>query len=222
MKQEVLYMIRTELVALTSIPASAYRQKLPSGGSGIVILRSDSAQPGVASISKTSGEPILTKNTPKKLFPKEAFREAMALTVRKQKKKCGTPAVPDSPEPIQVEEASDPAAEVVVDSAEYQKIVDAYTDKTGKLSYALLNKDLIKFAHSSSKVREMIGKKAAIDDIRLYIAGTKFRNITGNRNLSDDQVLKIAELLDEVSEKGVFRELNEELRKKKNGRRKNR
>ena len=208
-------MIRTELVALTSIPASAYRQKLLSGGSGIVIIRYDSAQPGVASISKTSGEPILTKNTPKKLFPIEAFKEAMELTLRMPYKKCGTPVVPLAPEPILTEEESDPVVEVIVDSAEYKKIVDTYTDKTGKLSYALLNKDLIKFAHSSSKVREMIGKKTAIDDIRLYIAGTKFRNITGNRNLSDDQVLKIAELLDEVSEKGVFRELNEELRKKK-------
>ena len=36
----------------------------------------------------------------------------------------------------------------------------------------------------------------------------------GNRNLTDAQVLKMAELLDEVSPKGVFRELNDELRKK--------
>ena len=207
-------MIRTELVTLTTIPASAYRQKLPSGGSGIVILRIDSAQPGVASISKTSGEAILTKNTPKKLFPKEAFKEAMALTVGMPYRKCGAPVIPDAPAPVAVEEASDPAVEVIVDTAEYQKIADTYTDKAGKLSYTLLNKDLIKFAHSSSKVREMIGKKAALEDIRLYIVGTKFRNITGNRNLSDDQVLKMAELLDEVSEKGVFKDLNDVLRQK--------
>ena len=34
----------------------------------------------------------------------------------------------------------------VIDSAEYQKIVDQYTDKNGKLSYELLNRDLIKAA----------------------------------------------------------------------------
>ena len=67
-------MIRTNVVNLTTIKAVAYRQKLLSGGSGIVILREDSAQPGIASISKTSGEPIPTKNTSKKLYPVEAFK----------------------------------------------------------------------------------------------------------------------------------------------------
>ena len=48
-------MIRTETVTLTVIPAVAYRQKLPAGGSGIVIVRNDREQPGIASISKSSG-----------------------------------------------------------------------------------------------------------------------------------------------------------------------
>ena len=206
-------MIRTELVALTVIPASAYRQKLASGGSGIVILRNDSTQPGIASISRTSGEAIPTKNTPAKLFPKEAFQEAIALTAGRPYTKRSAPSAP-LPETRVVEEAVEPAYEVAVDSAEYGKIVERYTDKAGKLSYALLNKDLIKFVHSSSKVREMLKEKAAEDAIRLYVVGNKFRNITGNHDLSDDQVLKMAELLDEVSPKGVFKELNEVLRQK--------
>lgn len=53
------------------------------------------------------------------------------------------------------------------------------------------------------------------DEIRLYVVGTKFRNITENPNLTDAQVLKIVELLDEVSPKGVFTEFNAELRKMK-------
>ena len=206
-------MIRTELVALTVIPASAYRQKLASGGSGIVILRNDSAQPGIASISRTSGEAIPTKNTPAELFPKEAFQEAIALTAGRPYKKRSAPSAP-LPETKVQEEAVEPAYEVAVDSAEYAKIVEKYTDKAGKLSYALLNKDLIKFAHSSSKVREMLKEKAAEEAIRLYVVSNKFRNITGNHDLSDDQVLKMAELLDEVSPKGVFKELNEVLRQK--------
>ena len=206
-------MIRTELVKLTVIPASAYRQKLASGGSGIVILRNDSAQPGIASISRTSGEAIPTKNTPAKLFPKEAFQEAIALTAGRPYTKRSAPAAP-LPETRVEEEAVEPAYEAAVDSAEYAKIVERYTDKAGKLSYALLNKDLIKFVHSSSKVREMLKDKAAEEAIRLYVVGNKFRNITGNHDLSDDQVLKMAELLDEVSPKGVFKELNEVLRQK--------
>ena len=49
--------------------------------------------------------------------------------------------------------------------------------------------------------------------IRLYITGTKFRNITEDPELTDAQVLVITELLDEVSPKGVFKELNSEIRK---------
>ena len=103
---------------------------------------------------------------------------------------------------------------MVIDSAEYQKVVDAYTDKNGKLSYDLLNKDLIRFINSSSVARGMIEKKLPIEEIRLYAVGSKFRSITGNHKLSDDQVLKMAELLDEVSPKGVFKQVNDELRKK--------
>ena len=102
--------------------------------------------------------------------------------------------------------------EVVVDSREYAAVVERYTDKNGKLSYDLLNREFIKFAHSSSKVREMLEAQRSVEAIRLYIAGAKFRSITGNDKLTDAQVLKIAELLDEASPKGVFRDLNKELR----------
>ena len=205
-------MIRIETVSLTVIPAIAYRQKLPSGGSGIVILREGSAQPGIASISKTSGDPIPAKNNPAKFYPKKAFQEAIELTAGLPYTKRSAPSAP-VPAAKVPEGAAEPVLEAVIDSNEYQKIVDTYTDKSGKLSYGLLNKALIRFAHASSKVRGMIAQKDAIETIRLYIVGTKFRNITGNRNLSDEQVLKMAELLDEVSPKGVFRELDDELRR---------
>ncbi|MBO4888148.1 MAG: hypothetical protein J5589_07545 [Firmicutes bacterium] len=209
-------MIRTNTVTLSVIQGIAYRQKLPAGGSGIVIYREDTAQPGIASISKTSGEAILTANTSKELFPKEAFAEAIKLTTglpyRKQGKvqlKAGSQAeeaveaVPD--EPV--------AEETVVDSAEYQKLIDKYTDKSGKFSYALLNKDLIKFAHSSSIARQMVKDRKRTDTIRKYVVGSKFKMITGNSGLTDAQVGKMADLLDEVSPKGVFREFNDEIRR---------
>ena len=65
---------------MTVIKGIAYRQKLMKGGSGVVIIREDSAQPGIASISKTSGQAIPADNTPGKLYPQEAFDEAIALT----------------------------------------------------------------------------------------------------------------------------------------------
>ena len=208
-------MVRTDVVILSAIKGYAYRQKLKDGGSGIIIFREGASQPGIASISKTSGEPFPTANTPADLYPAEAFREAMELTAGMPYKKQGTAtvkgkklsvpkeAVPEEPVP----------EEAVVDSADYQKIVDKYTDKNGKLSYSLLNKDMIRFAHSSSIVRKMIAEGESVDAIRLYTVGAKYRSITGDHSLTDDQVRKITDLLDEVSPKGVYREFNDQIRK---------
>ena len=122
-------------------------------------------------------------------------------------------SVPRKGEPLADETAPEEIIEeeAVVDSAEYQMIVDQYTDRNGKLSYELLNKDMIKFARSSSRVRKMIEAGESVDAIRLYTVGAKFRNITGNDDLTDAQVLKIVELLDEVSPKGVFKEFDNEI-----------
>ena len=215
--EEMSKMIRTKSVILSTIKAIACRQKLPSGGSGIVIIREDAAQPGIASISKTSGDAILTANTSKKLFPPEAFREAIALTAGLPFQKRGSLKFTDESIPAPMEASQDLEGsveeEVLVDSAEYQMIVDHYTDRDGKLSYTLLNKDMIKFTHSSSRARKMLEEGKSIEEIRTYVVGTKFRNITGNKDLTDEQVLKMVELLDEVSPKGVFKEFNEELRR---------
>ena len=53
------------------------------------------------------------------------------------------------------------------------------------ISYPLLNKDLIQFAHRSSKVRKMLIDGERVEAIRLYITGTKFRNITGDPELTN-------------------------------------
>lgn len=212
-------MIRTNVVTLSSVPGVAYRLKLSAGGSGIVILREDCAQPGIASISKTSGDAIPTRNTPKKMYPQEAFQEAITLTAGLPYKKQGVVRLKgkelsgEAPAEEAVAEEELVEEEVVVESADYQKIVDRYTDKDGRLSYALLNRDMIQFAHRSSRVRKMVADGESVDAIRLYITGAKFRSITGNPNLTDAQVLVITELLDEVSPKGVFKELNAEIRK---------
>ena len=117
-----------------------------------------------------------------------------------------------------VEAAPEEAEEVtpedpVVDSAEYQKIVARYTDKNGKLSYELLNRDLIKFSHASRIVRSMIEEGASTKKVRAYIVAAKFRTVTGNKKLTDEQALKMGDLLDEVSPKSVFKQLDAEIRK---------
>ena len=204
-------MIRTSIVELSVIEGFAYRRKLPSGGSGIVIIRKGVDQPGIASISKTSGEAIPASNTPKKKYPQEAFQEAMALTSGLPYRKLGSVTLTEEKVVEEPVPAAEKAEESVVDSAEYQKVVEKYLDKDGKLSYALINKDMIRFANSSGIVRRMETEGRSLEDIRLYVVGTKLRNITGNKKLTDEQVLKMTKLLDEVSPKGVLREFNEEI-----------
>lgn len=103
--------------------------------------------------------------------------------------------------------------EAVVDSAEYQRVVDAYSDKDGRLSYTLLNKDLIQTAKASGQVRLMIEDHASLEEIRLQVVKAKLRSVSRNPALTDEQVQLMIELLDEISPKGVLRPLNEEIRK---------
>ena len=68
--------------------------------------------------------------------------------------------------------------EAVVDSAEYQRVVDAYSDKDGRLSYTLLNKDLIQTAKASGQVRLMIEDHASLEEIRLQVVKAKLRRVS--------------------------------------------
>ncbi|MBO7677818.1 MAG: hypothetical protein J6S49_09955 [Erysipelotrichaceae bacterium] len=207
-------MIRTKAVKLSVIPAIAFRQKLGTGGSGVTIIRSDTTQPGMAAISRTSGEAIPNKQTDLKLYPMEAFAEALELTKGlPYKKQKGAKAneklfMEEHKEDDKFEEE-----EVIIDSAEYQKIIDRYSDKNGKLSYDLMNKDFIKFLKSSSVVRDMVAEGKSAAAIRNYVISHKIRNITGNDQLSAKELKKIVELLDEVSPKGVYKELDNEIRR---------
>ena len=205
-------MIRTSAVELTTIQALAYRQKLKAGDAGIVILRPDVKQPGMATISKKTGEPVLAATTNKDQYPLEAFREAIALTngmpFKKQsniKVTAQTFAEPELPE------EEDDFVEINVEALD--RITEHYTDKNGRMSYDLVNKELIRFAKSSSIVRNMIDEGRSVNEIRDYIILNKFRNIAGNDGLSDKEVFKIAEVIDGIDSQGMFNQHNSELRK---------
>lgn len=204
-------MIRTNVVTLSAIPAIAYREKLKDGGTSLVVLRKGETQPGIAGISKKTGEAIPTKNTNTKKYPKKAFDEAMRLTNGMSFKKQGAVKITDDmfkKEKVKKEEEL-PA----VDEADYQAIAARYIDKNGNFSYELINKDFIRFAHSSSIVRNMIEEMKPVKAIRKYIVGNKFRNLCGNDDLTDKQVDLIVSRLDELSPKSIFKDLDEYLKK---------
>ena len=204
-------MIRTSVVELTTIPAVAYRQKLPAGGSGVTICRYGEKQCGVASVSTRSGKAIPADNTPPELYPAEAFQEALALTRGLPYKRLGKVTVLKKSFKEQEPKAAE--EEPPVDMAAYDMLVTKYTDKTGRLSYELLSKDLIKLLKSSSVARGLVAEQAGPAKIRNYVVGAKFRDVTGNRDLTDKQVKQLAEMLDNVYARGVFTDLNAEIRK---------
>ena len=212
--------IRTRLVELSSLEAVAYRQKLRGGQAGVVILRHDSAQPGLALLNRHSGEADLAAHTPADLFPPEAFQEALELTAGLPYSSRGpvrspaavvAPAAAATPSPLDEEHTAEEIA--TVNSADYAAIVKAYTNKKGELSYELLNKALIQAARSNPYVAEMVARKATLEDIRDHVLKANFEAVTGNRALGLAEVHRIAELLDEVSPRSVLRDLNDDLRK---------
>jgi len=205
-------MIRTPLVELSTIEAVAYRRKLRGGHSGVVIMRYDTAQPGLAMLNRNSGEPDLAANVPPGLYPVEAFREALELTSGLPYGARGPVRLTAASEaPDEVEETEAEAATVC--SREYAAIVQAYTNRKGELSYDLLNKDFIQFAKSSKVVADMVTARAPVEAIRDHVVKVKLEQLTGNRSLSDAQTRAIVEMLDAVSPRNVFRAFNDEIRK---------
>ncbi len=207
-------MLRTKSVKLKTIPAMAFRIKTPEGPS-ITIQRADQKQPGIASVSKTSGKAIISPNTNLKYYPEEAFEETIRLTnglTYKRQKENRQKGIKVTKEMVKEKKVKEPE-EVIIDSTEYLKIIDKYSDKNGKLSYDLINKDFIKFAKSSSVVKKMIEEGTTAAKVRNYVVANKIRNICDNHNLEDKQIRKMVELLDETYAKGVFKELNDEIRK---------
>ena len=204
-------MIRTDAVKLTTIKAVAYRQKQADGDVGIVIIRPDQKQPGIAAINKKTGEPVPTANTNTARFPVEAFQEAFKLTAGMQLRRQGSLKVTKS-----MFASEKPAKEpevISMNEAAYAAILNHYTDKNGKLSYDTINKEMIRFAHSSSIVRNMIAENKSLSQISEYIVFNKFRNIADNQDLSEGELKLIIEALNEADPKGVFKELNEEIKK---------
>lgn len=202
-------MIRTKIVELSALEAAAYRQRLKDGKSGIVILRYDASQPGLATVNRRTGTPEPSANTNLEMFPIEAFQEAIELTSGMPYSRRGAVKLSGNKEAVDSEESPEELA--TVDSAEYEAIVKAYTNKKGDLSYELLNKDFIQFAKSSKIVAEMVANKASVDEIRDHIVKVKLESLTGNRELTLAQTKRIVEMLDEVSPRYVFRELNDEI-----------
>ncbi len=209
-------MIRTKIVEISAIEAVAYRQKLKGGKTGLVIMKFGLSQPGMAIMDRTTGRPVVPANAPKAI-PYEAYAEAArltdGLTYARHHKFQMLGGQRSQVENVEVFDEEPEEELVVVSSEDYNKIVNSYKDKNGDFSYLLINRDFLKFAKSSSLVSNMVNNKASVDEIRKHIIRSRFETITGNHKITDREIDKIVEMLDEVHKQGVFKKLNAEIKK---------
>ncbi len=104
-------MIRTKIVELSTIEAAAYRRKLKGGKSGVVVMRYDTVQPGLATFSRNTGDPVPNANINLDLFPLDAFKEALELTYGMPYSKRGAVRLSGRPPAAEAETAAETEAD---------------------------------------------------------------------------------------------------------------
>ncbi|MCL1866365.1 MAG: hypothetical protein FWF82_03030 [Oscillospiraceae bacterium] len=205
--------IRTKAVELTAIPAIAYKQKIQQG-CAIKIQRLDQKKDAVCSIDKRTGDPKPYGKADAKLFPPEAWEEAMELT-------CGAPYSARGNINVDVSHYEPAKEEILpqekvdmVDSDEYAAIIERYSDENGVINYALMNKDFMQFAAKSKVVSQMLADKANIDDIMIFIVKSRATVVAGKKkSLDDNEVAALMETLDEINPRSAFKELKAYIKK---------
>lgn len=167
-------------------------------------------------IDKRSGKAEAYGPVDAKLFPEEAIQEALDLTQGlpySARGKIVIKAFDAEPEAEDVTEEQTESIDMV-NSDEYQAIVERYSDENGKLNYQLMNKDFIQFAAKSKIVREMVAAKELEENILLFILKSRATYLSGkNVSLSDSQVAALMETLDEINPRSAFKELKASIRR---------
>ena len=201
--------IRTKAVELTAIPAIAYKQKLSAGGAGIKILRIDADQSAVCTIDRRTGECVPFGPADENLFPMEAFDEALELLIGLPYSARGNirlSAIQAQANDV-VEEAPPEQVDMTL-SPEYTALTERYSDEKGKMNYPLMNKEFIQFASKSKTVADMAGRRAAQEEILLFVVKSRATLAAGTKESLDDQSTSLLiETLDEIDPRSAFKEL---------------
>ena len=213
--------IRTKVVELEMVPAVAYKIKLKSGGSGIKMHRTDQNVTVFAEVDKRTGDIIIDGRINEELFPYPAFDEAMELLAGLPYSARGKVKIMVSDDVEDDEICTDgavdelPTACKMLESEEFKAIIDRFSDETGKLNYALMNKQFMQFAQTSKVVGEMMGRKESEGDIRLFILKNRAAFYANKReHLTDDEAKALLEALNEINPRSALKELNLYIRKR--------
>lgn len=207
-------MIRTTIMNLKVAPTAAYRQKLPSGGLGLVIISEN--QRAAFTIDRRSGKCIPYAETNSLKVTSALLEEALTVTRGLPFKKGKKPIYPEAEKVSAESETSEDSAfdTFVVDSAEYRSLLAKYTDKSGVFSYQLMNKDMIQFANRSNVVAKMIEERNSVDEIVEYIVRNKIATLSKNKELSKTELIYLIDFLDCMNIRSAFKELKAHIRLK--------
>ena len=211
-------MIRTPTVKLTRIAGLAYKQKLVAGGAGLTIMTPDDK--AVFTINKRDGSTVPYGIVDTVLFTNAVIEEALELTRNLSFKRLGNviKVYTDNhcdETPAELEAEDDKPSIDVVESKEYEGFIMEYTDKNGKFSYQLMNRDLMKFADSSSVVGSMVANADSDDDIMRYIVRSKAVSLARTKAMSDEFLAAFIDTFDSMNTRSAFKELKAHIRTKK-------
>ncbi|MDR3293193.1 MAG: hypothetical protein LBT20_03715 [Clostridiales bacterium] len=208
--------IRTKAIELETIPALAYKQKLPTGGAGIKLHRIDRDAAAAYTIDKRSGKAIAYGKIDETLFPEKAVTEAIDAT-------AGLPysihsrvvlKLSSSVETLPQEEEPTKATTELLASKEYAAILKEYTKESGKLDYTRLNKDFIQFAAKSKTLVTLAAKSAPLEELLLFTVKNRAAYLSKSKdNLSDEQISALIDVLNEIDPRSAFKELSAYLKK---------
>lgn len=210
-------MVRTEAVKLTKLRGLAYKQKLTAGGAGIAILTPK--ERAAFTINKRDGSATPYGKVDETVFTDEVVKEAIELTKGLSFKRLGAikkvHADSHCDETSVDEETDDLKVEIdVMASIEYRKFIEHYTDKNGKFSYQLMNKDLIQFASKSSVITKMLAEKTDVEAIVKYAVNSKAADLARNKGMDEDLLTAFIEMFDSMNTRSAFKELRAHLRGK--------
>jgi len=208
-------MIRTTTIKLTSLPAMAFKQKLNTGGSGITIMTPDDS--ATFTINKRDGKCVPYGKVDTSIFTEAVVNEVLEKTQSLPYRRLGkiTKVHIDAPceESPAEQDVEDEKCDIdVITSAEYAAFIEKYSDKKGKFSHQLMNKDLMQFAAKSGVVSKKLAEKESVDLIVRYVVRAKAADLAGKKDMDDEALTAFIEVIDSICTRSAFKELNAYLR----------
>jgi len=208
-------MIRTEAVKTTTIPGMAFRQKLKAGGSGITIMTPDDR--ATFTINKRDSSCVPYGKVNEKVFTDAVVKEVLELTTGLPYRRLGSIIQvhldkPCEETPVEHETEDEKVDIDIISSKEYAAFIENFSDKKGRFSHQLMNKELMQFASRSGVVTKKLAEKESIDFIVKYIVRAKAAKLAKRKEMDDDTLDAFIDTIDDICTRSAFKELNAYLR----------